>query len=218
MPKSWFIMIIIFGLLFAACQPQNSSAVIPSPYPSGDVPNGSTEPYPAPDTISEEKAMENALQKASEILNVPRDKLKIQEVEKRAWANACLELPQPDEACAEMIVSGYRIHLLVDSKTVVIHTNQDGTTVRVVGAAPMGDISEKVKIFLMESLGVNESQINILQIQEVEWPDSCLGISQPDQMCLQVITPGYRILVEVQGKKVTLHTNRDGSRILQAKR
>jgi hypothetical protein len=30
----------------------------------------------------------------------------------------------------------------------------------------------------------------------VEWPTSCLGIEQSEQLCLQVITPGYRVFLQ----------------------
>ncbi len=218
MSKYWLTVIFLIAFLFSACQPQPPSMNTPSPYPSGDSPTPNDEPYPPAETITEEQAVKNVLKKASEMLDLPEENLEIQDMEKREWANACLELPQPDEACAEMIVSGYRIQLLANGQTIVIHTNHDGTNVRFAEEIPMGDISEKVKSYILQNFNVNESQINILQIQDVEWPDSCLGISQPDQMCLQVITPGYRIIVEVQGKKIILHANRDGSRILQAKR
>ncbi len=83
----------------------------------------------------------------------------------------------------------------------------------------MGDISDEGKVTTwIEKLGIPTEEITILEVQEVEWPDSCLGVVQPDQMCLQVITPGYRIVVEVKGKKIILHTDREGKRILQAKR
>lgn len=220
MKKYWFIILAVCAsLLFSACQPQNENpSQMPSPYPSGEIPNPYQHPYPPIEPAEEEQVVKAALQKVSEILGKPQEVLKVQKVESKEWANACLELPHPDEACAEMIVNGYRIQLLVEGKTVFVHTNQDGSVVRIAGENEMGDISDKAKNYLVEKLGIPTEEITILEVQEVEWPDSCLGVVQPDQVCLQVITPGYRIVVEVKGKKIILHTDREGKRILQAKR
>jgi hypothetical protein len=45
----------------------------------------------------------------------------------------------------------------------------------------------------------------------VEWPDACLGIEQPDVACAEVITPGYRVLLEANGQLYDYHTD-TGSR------
>jgi hypothetical protein len=45
----------------------------------------------------------------------------------------------------------------------------------------------------------------------VEWPDACLGVSQPDVACAEVITPGYRVLLEANGLLYEYHTD-TGSR------
>ncbi|MEN6410481.1 MAG: hypothetical protein ABFD44_12305, partial [Anaerolineaceae bacterium] len=37
------------------------------------------------------------------------------------------------------------------------------------------------------------------------------GVHQPDLMCAQVITPGYRIQLEANGQTYEVHTNEDGS-------
>ena len=36
-------------------------------------------------------------------------------------------------------------------------------------------------------------QIRVLSVDEVEWPDSCLGLPEPGEVCAEVITPGFRI-------------------------
>ena len=48
-------------------------------------------------------------------------------------------------------------------------------------------------------------------VEFVEWPDACLGIAQRDVACAEVITPGYRIILEANGATYEYHTD-GGSR------
>jgi hypothetical protein len=49
--------------------------------------------------------------------------------------------------------------------------------------------------------------ITVKSVEFAQWPDACLGISQPDVACAEVITPGYRILLEASGQKYEYHTD-----------
>ena len=69
---------------------------------------------------------------------------------------------------------------------------------------------------LAENLGLNEDQIKIVSTEAVEWPDSCLGISEDDTACAEVITPGYRVVLEGMGNQVEYRTNEEGTVILPA--
>jgi hypothetical protein len=68
------------------------------------------------------------------------------------------------------------------------------------------------KADLAKRLGGTEDQLGISQtVEQVEWPDACLGASSTDQMCAQVITPGYKVTFEVSkqgGKKYLYHTDK----------
>jgi hypothetical protein len=50
----------------------------------------------------------------------------------------------------------------------------------------------------------------------VDWPDACLGVTRPEVMCAQVITPGFRIVLAAQGREYEYHTNADGSVVVPA--
>jgi hypothetical protein len=39
------------------------------------------------------------------------------------------------------------------------------------------------------------NELVIFSEERVDWPDSCLGVSQPDAACAQVITPGFRFVI-----------------------
>jgi len=67
-----------------------------------------------------------------------------------------------------------------------------------------------------DNLELDAGQIKVVSTEAVEWPDACLGISQEGVACAQAVTPGYRIVLEVNGKQVEYHTNQDGSVIVPA--
>ena len=62
---------------------------------------------------------------------------------------------------------------------------------------------------LAQRLSISPNQITLVEATDVEWSDSSLGCPQPDMAYLQVITPGYRILLEANGIQYEYHSNRD---------
>ena len=48
----------------------------------------------------------------------------------------------------------------------------------------------------------------VVAVTAVDWPDTCLGVRTPGRVCAQVVTPGYRIIVEASGKRIEYHTDR----------
>ena len=69
---------------------------------------------------------------------------------------------------------------------------------------------------LAQSLGIPVDQIKLVSIEEVQWPDSCLGVQHPGIMCAQVVTPGWKVVLEANGRQYEFHTNQDGSQIVSA--
>lgn len=63
---------------------------------------------------------------------------------------------------------------------------------------------------LAERLAVPREQVQVLEVEDVEWPDTSLGCPEPGMMYAQVITPGYRVRLRVGEATYTLHT--DGKR------
>lgn len=59
-------------------------------------------------------------------------------------------------------------------------------------------------------LSINESEISVVSYEEVTWPDSCLGLGKPNEVCLQVITPGYLIKLAALGSEYEYHTDQSG--------
>jgi hypothetical protein len=64
---------------------------------------------------------------------------------------------------------------------------------------------------LSRNLGLAADEVKVVSVEAVEWPDACLGITQEDISCAQVVTPGYKIVLEANGKQVEYHTDETGS-------
>jgi hypothetical protein len=69
---------------------------------------------------------------------------------------------------------------------------------------------------LAKNLGLDASEIKVVSTEAVEWPDACLGVTQEGIACAQMVTPGYKIILEANGKQVEYHTNQDGTVVVPA--
>jgi hypothetical protein len=67
---------------------------------------------------------------------------------------------------------------------------------------------------LAEKLGVEKGAIEVLSVEAVDWPDASLGCPQPGMMYAQVITPGFRVLLGVEGQVYEYHTDRGQTAVL----
>src|SRR5215216_4368220 len=64
---------------------------------------------------------------------------------------------------------------------------------------------------LADNLDLTPDKLKLVSTEAVDWPDSCLGVSTEGIMCSQVVTPGFRVVLEADGKQVEYHTNQDAS-------
>jgi hypothetical protein len=51
----------------------------------------------------------------------------------------------------------------------------------------------------------------LISVEAVEWPDACLSAAREDEVCAEVVTPGYRIIVEQGGETIEYHAARAGA-------
>jgi hypothetical protein len=64
---------------------------------------------------------------------------------------------------------------------------------------------------LVEQLNIDPDTITLISVEQVDWPDACLGVQTPGLACAQVITPGYKVILGANGDQYEFHTNLDGS-------
>jgi hypothetical protein len=69
---------------------------------------------------------------------------------------------------------------------------------------------------LSENLGAPVDEIKLVSTEAMDWPDGCLGVAEEGLVCTEVITPGFRIMLEATGKQVEYRTNEDATQIRPA--
>ena len=60
---------------------------------------------------------------------------------------------------------------------------------------------------LAKELNIAPDQIEIRSVEQREWSDSSLGCPEPGRAYMQVITPGYRVILFANGREYEYHTN-----------
>lgn len=65
--------------------------------------------------------------------------------------------------------------------------------------------------WLADQVNVAIEQVLIIEVEQAEWSDSCLGLGGPDESCAQVITPGWQAVFEINGQRYEVRTDETGS-------
>jgi hypothetical protein len=71
--------------------------------------------------------------------------------------------------------------------------------------APAAESVRQARLDLAGRLGIAPAGISIAQVEPVEWRDASLGLPRPGEFYAQVITPGYRIVLESGGTRYAYH-------------
>jgi hypothetical protein len=82
-----------------------------------------------------------------------------------------------------------------------------------VGAPTTGEALQAIQAaqdFLANQLGVSSADIQVVETDPMDFTDSCLGLGGPAEICAQVITPGYRVTLTVDGQQYVVHTDQVG--------
>ncbi len=77
------------------------------------------------------QSVKNAvLQAASRRLQQPISQLNIIQAQQQTWSDGCLGLGKPYEGCIRAVVPGWRVVVAAVGQTLVYHTDQTGSEVR----------------------------------------------------------------------------------------
>ena len=66
---------------------------------------------------------------------------------------------------------------------------------------------------LASEMGIAADEIEVVSFSQEDWPDACLGLAETDEMCAQVITPGWRIELSAEGDEYVYRTDESGESI-----
>jgi hypothetical protein len=75
------------------------------------------------------------------------------------------------------------------------------------------EVANNVIQYVNQRLDQEIHNLQVQQVERVEWPNACLGLPQQDEVCAQVITPGYRIVADINGQQYEIHTGLQGNKI-----
>ena len=71
------------------------------------------------------------------------------------------------------------------------------------------ELITNVKTDLTGRLSIPLEEISLIEFTAVEWSDSSMDCPEPGMSYLQVITPGYRIILQANNNSYEYHSNRD---------
>ena len=72
----------------------------------------------------------------------------------------------------------------------------------------------QAQLLLSTQFGVDISELRVVSLQRMTFPDSCLGAGQPNQSCLAEPTPGFQLVFEAGGQTFEFRASETGQLIL----
>jgi len=219
-----FVMTIVMVLLMACGRPTPDSDARPteSPLPTAPVPPISA--LPTPKLEAEAQKLSELRVQVAEQAGLPATALTLVSAEQVTWPDASLGCPQPDMMYAQVLTPGWHMVFMdIEGQEYNVHTTEDYE--RFVICEPSAETSippsyrdnpavEAAIKTLVEQEGIAMESITVLDVTAVDWPDSCLGCAGPEEVCLMVVTPGYRIILDSGTETYALHTDRTGRQVI----
>ena len=150
--------------------------------------------------------------------------LTLQSANAQQWPDGALGCPQDGQAYPQVVTPGFLLIFTDAAQSVqhAVHTGRSATQMLLCArgqpidlsvkpaAAPAGPdarMGELARAALAQELALAEADIAIVTVEENEWSDSSLGCPKPGMNYLQVITPGFKITLEAQGKRYEYHSD-----------
>lgn len=159
-------------------------------------------------------------------LGIGQDAVTVASFEEVTWPDAALGAPEPGRIYAQVQTPGYRVFLNAEGRRYEYHTDSATRVVQVgsqetADTGPAGETVEQetrarlgvlwqVKQQLARRLGIEPGEVYVGAVEERTWPSTALGVERPGEMYAQVMTPGYRLVLEARGILYDYHTDMSG--------
>lgn len=193
---------------------QDSTPAGPASSPGTEVPVGTSAPS-APAPNDKDVPVEAARLALAKMLDLDTAAIRVVGSTQAEWPDGCLGVEQPDVMCTQAIVRGYQVMLEVNGTVHEVRTDTTGGKIAIVaGQAPAityPAAAKKARTAAASALGVPLESVTIVSAEQVEWPDVCLGVPDPLELCAQVLTPGYRVLLSASGEQLSYRTDETGA-------
>lgn len=73
------------------------------------------------------------------------------------------------------------------------------------------DVALNVQNQISETLGVAPESIQIQNVEKMDWPNSCLGLPEGDEVCAEVITPGWLLTFDIDNQEYRYRVDTTGT-------
>ncbi|MGB3533447.1 MAG: hypothetical protein WBA13_08005 [Microcoleaceae cyanobacterium] len=151
-------------------------------------------------------------------LETPPKQLNIMQATPRNWPDTCLGLAASGEFCGQQVISGWRVVVTAEDKTWIYRSDATGKLLRLESQKPTSQAISPVVVDAVfqqatEESGQPQSAFQIIDVRPNIWPDSCLGLAQPDDVCTQVLVPGWQITLSSGRTQQVYRTNQGGSQV-----
>jgi hypothetical protein len=118
----------------------------------------------------------------------------------------------------QAITPGWIVTLSAGGQEYQVHTDETGQQARVAVETAEGDAaadsaSAAAQEFMVSELGVALGDVQVISAERTEFSDSCLGLGGPEESCLQAITPGWIVMVDVGGQPYEVHVDESGQQV-----
>lgn len=188
-------------------------------------------PYPAPTqpagaANAPAELVASARDRLAKQLAVDPSKLQMLRAETMQWPDGAIGCPEPGKAYDQYAIPGYLLTFSDGAREYAVHTSlaanpgepmvfcdnkkpidlstAAGPAVLDPQAQAMADLAKQA---LAKELGIDASAVTVISATPVEWNDSSLGCAKPGQTYLQVITSGYLLRLEANGRGYEYHTD-----------
>jgi hypothetical protein len=195
---------ILIAMLLSACA--SEAGPVSTEIPKGATPSDSNEKTKEPETPADAAVDELARQ-----LGIDPKSIEVVSVSPVEWPNSCLGVPIKGVMCMDVITPGYIGILEANGIQYEFHSNQRGEQIHFIPEAVLA-----AQGALAQELGLNSEAVLLVSFEQVMWRDSCLGVQIPNMNCLDVITPGYRVVMQVNGDQYIYHTDESGNNLVLA--
>ncbi len=75
------------------------------------------------------------------------------------------------------------------------------------------EVEQAATVELSDKTGIPVEDMVVVEATSTEWPDACLGLGEPDEVCAELITPGWELTIHADGEYYVVRTDEFGDTI-----
>lgn len=82
------------------------------------------------------------------------------------------------------------------------------------GALPP-EVALNVQNYIVENMGVALEDMEITNVEQMDWPNACLGLPEGDEACVEATTPGWLLTFNINNQEYKYRVDQTGTVIRQ---